>query len=123
MQSPWRPLSHRLVAGLLSLCVLFLAAGAGPAQALEVNVNAASIEDLRSLRGVGPQLAERILRERARGPYRDLEDLRSRVRGLGERTVRKLVQQGLRVRPAATAPRLSDNPRPSPALPPPSARP
>ncbi len=123
MQTPWIPLSRRLVAGVLMLSVLLLGGGARPAQALEVNVNAASIEDLRSLRGLGPQLAERILRERARGPYRDLEDLRSRVRGLGERTVRKLVQQGLRVRPAASAPRLSDNPGSSPALPPPRSSP
>ena len=123
MQTPWIPLSRRLVAGVLMLSVLLLGGGARPAQALEVNVNAASIEDLRSLRGLGPRLAERILRERARGPYRDLEDLRSRVRGLGERTVRKLVQQGLRVRPAVSAPRLSDNPGSSPALPPPRSSP
>jgi competence protein ComEA len=125
--------SRRRIARFLRAAWIIIAIGASQAFALEVDVNAASIEDLRSLRGVGPQLAERIVRERARGPYRDLEDLRARVRGLGERTVRKLVRHGLRVRPErdqperarpeASAPRLGDNPRVAPAPPPSSTRP
>jgi hypothetical protein len=122
--APARPsLRRRILSHLLVPSVFLAAFSARKADALEINVNAASVEDLRSLQGLGPQLAQRIVRERARGPYRDLEDLRARVRGLGERTVRKLVRHGLRVRPVPSAPRLSDNPASPGASPPVLVRP
>lgn len=63
----------------------------------EIEVNRASLEDLRSIRGIGPARARRILAERAHGPFRDLADLSARVPGLGEGTARQLSRQGLRV--------------------------
>lgn len=63
--------------------LLFSPAYAGP-----VNVNTADAETLaRELTGVGPALAEAIIRDREEnGPFTSPEDL-TRVRGIGERIV------------------------------------
>lgn len=104
----WVQARQRVFRGIGAVLLgLTLSLSLATAHALEIDVNAASVEDLRSIRGVGPQLAERIVRERLRGPFRDLEDLRARVRGIGERTAHKLVKHGLRVRAPSG---LSDNP-------------
>jgi competence protein ComEA len=84
------------------------APGSANAPATLVNVNEASMEDLRSIRGIGPARARRILEERARGPFRDLDDLSARVPGLGASTARTLARNGLRVQPARSG-RVSDN--------------
>lgn len=52
-------------------------AAAGP-----IDPNTATAAELDRLPGVGPALAGRILEERARGPFRTLEDL-TRVPGIG----------------------------------------
>lgn len=54
-----------------------------------VDVNHASAGELVSLPGVGPVLAERIVAERRRGRFRDLDDL-TRVPGVGLATVERL---------------------------------
>lgn len=55
-----------------------------------VDLNRASAKELTALPGIGPTLAERIVRDReARGPFRSVEDL-ARVRGIGPRTVDRL---------------------------------
>ena len=64
-----------------------------------IDVNRASLEDLRSIRGIGPARARRILAERAHGPFKDLADLSARVPGMGEGTARQLARNGLRVSP------------------------
>jgi len=54
-----------------------------PGDAYLIDVNAASVADLRLLPGVGEALAERIVADRAeRGPFGDVADLR-RVHGIG----------------------------------------
>ena len=54
-----------------------------------VNVNTANAEELESLTGIGPVLAQAILADRAEnGAYEKPEDL-LRVRGIGEATVSK----------------------------------
>lgn len=64
-----------------------------------IDVNRASLEDLRSIRGIGPARARRILAERAHGPFKDLADLSARVPGLGEGTACQLARNGLKVSP------------------------
>lgn len=55
-----------------------------------VDLNRASREELERLPGVGPVMAERILRLRERvGKFRGLEELRS-VRGIGPATIERL---------------------------------
>ena len=54
--------------------------------AVPVDVNSASVDDLESLRGVGPVVAARIVEQR---PYAKLEDL-DRVKGIGPATLRAM---------------------------------
>ena len=49
-----------------------------------INVNTASVEELEMLTGIGPSLAEKIVKEREEnGTFDSLEDL-LRVKGIGE---------------------------------------
>jgi len=64
--------------------------GAGGGEAGEaLDVNRAGAEDLETLPGIGPALAERIVRERSVRPFRSVEDL-ERVPGIGPATVARL---------------------------------
>lgn len=56
-----------------------------------VDVNAADLEALQSLPGIGPALAERILVARREQAFTSLEDL-VRVKGIGPATVERLRQ-------------------------------
>jgi competence protein ComEA len=55
-----------------------------------VNVNTASAEELaKELTGVGPAIAERIVAERKKAPFKSAQDLQQRVSGFGEKTAEK----------------------------------
>ncbi|MEE2673342.1 MAG: helix-hairpin-helix domain-containing protein [Myxococcota bacterium] len=54
-----------------------------------LDLNTASAEDLGVLPGIGPVRAEAIVAERARGPFRRVEDLQA-VHGIGPHTVASL---------------------------------
>lgn len=77
------------------------------AQAGEVEVNTASQAQLESLPGIGPALAERLLKAR---PFADWADLRRRAKGVGKATAAKLSAAGLRVngQPFMSSPTQSD---------------
>jgi competence protein ComEA len=75
------------------LASFWLAAG-GPALAA-VDANAASREELARVSGIGPSLAQRIVAERRNGAFRDLDDLATRVRGIGQASLQRLVRGGL----------------------------
>lgn len=51
--------------------------------------NKASLESLQALPGVGEKMAQRIVEERANGPFRNLEDLQ-RVKGIGPKKAEKM---------------------------------
>ncbi|ANN80334.1 hypothetical protein BAU07_08335 [Bordetella flabilis] len=71
-----------------------------PTRALDVN--SATIEQLRAVRGVGPKTAETIVKERERGGrFESMEDLSDRVRGIGSRRAQALEAAGLRVESGA----------------------
>jgi len=57
----------------------------------KVNINAATIEELQTITGVGPAYAQRIIDNR---PFSSLDDL-IRVKGIGEKTLQKIKDQGL----------------------------
>jgi competence protein ComEA len=87
-----------------SLVMLVLVVGSAHAA---VDANTASVDTLQTVRGIGPSIAARIVAERARGPYRSLDDLQARVRGVGEASVRRMAAKGLTVgtgNSAGTAP-------------------
>ena len=66
--------------------------------AAPVNVNTASQSELESIRGIGPSKAKAIIAERDKGgAFYDSYDLHSRVRGIGERSVGKLMENGLKI--------------------------
>ncbi len=73
--------------------------GAPSSPGARVDVNRASAEELQTLPGIGPALAERILQSRARdGPFRTPEDL-LRIQGIGPVTlarIRDLILAGSR---------------------------
>lgn len=86
-----RTVSRLAVAGTLGLAAL-------PASALDVNT--ANAEQLETLRGVGPRMAQTIVQERTRGGrFESLEDLSDRVRGIGPKRAQALQAAGLTVGP------------------------
>ena len=57
----------------------------------DLDLNTASQAELEALPGIGPALAKAIVAERAAGgPFRSLEDLKRRVRGIGPRMLEAL---------------------------------
>ncbi|WP_412022252.1 ComEA family DNA-binding protein [Burkholderia cepacia] len=63
-----------------------------------VDVNTANEDALVGIKGIGPARAKAILDERgARGPFRNADDLASRVKGMGGHTVERLQQEGLTI--------------------------
>jgi len=85
---------------------LALAAGLGLAgsDAMAVDLNTATAEQLQSLRGIGPKTAQIILQERERGGrFESIEDLSDRVRGIGPKRAQALQAAGLTVGKGAGA--------------------
>jgi competence protein ComEA len=62
-----------------------------------VDVNLANRAQLEAVRGVGTELAERILIARQQGPFEDWADLIARVPGLGPASAARLSAAGLTV--------------------------
>lgn len=60
-------------------------------------INQAGQAELESVKGIGPNLAGRILDARKTGPFADWADLRTRVKGVGESKAKKFSEQGLTV--------------------------
>ena len=76
------------VASLLSTGVAF--AAAKPAPAGKVNINAATVEQLTTLPGVGPKLAARIVEHRQKaGAFKSAQELMN-VKGIGEKNFEKI---------------------------------
>ncbi len=67
------------------------AAAVSPAQAVsKVNLNRASADELQTLPGVGPVLAQRMVEWRkAHGRYRTIDDLQE-VKGIGKKRLEQL---------------------------------
>ena len=88
---------------LMLLVALGLSLSALVASAVEVNT--ADQTALESVKGIGPVHAQAILAERAaHGPFKDADDLASRVKGIGPKSVQKLEAAGLTINGSATPP-------------------
>lgn len=58
-----------------------------------INVNKATAEELEKIRGIGPALAERIIKYRdEHGPFKKVEDL-GNIHGIGEAKFEKIKDQ------------------------------
>jgi competence protein ComEA len=66
-----------------------------------VDVNKANAADLDGIKGIGPSLSGKILKERNKGNFKDWPDLMHRVSGMGEKSSAKLSAQGLTVNGSA----------------------
>lgn len=90
-----RPRPLRQVLG-----VLLVTAGLGFAAPLAhaLDVNQANAQQLEGVRGIGPRMAEIIVKERERGgKFESLNDLAERVRGIGPKKAQALQEAGLLV--------------------------
>ena len=91
-----------------SIAGLFLLSSYAIAQ---VEVNSADQTALESVRGLGPSKAKAILEERKKnGPYKDANDLHTRVKGIGEKTVERMMQNGLTINNKAAAGSKTEKP-------------
>lgn len=69
------------------------------------DINQASQAELEQVRGIGPALSAKIMKERQTAAFKDWSDFVERVRGVGPGSAAKLSQAGLTVggQPYATA--------------------
>ncbi|WP_454693840.1 ComEA family DNA-binding protein [Achromobacter aegrifaciens] len=124
------------------LRALLVTAGLGLVAPLAhaLDVNQANAQQLEGVRGIGPRMAEIIVKERERGgKFESLNDLAERVRGIGPKKAQALQEAGLLVggaapqagpgeaaaKPAqgrAAAARSEAKPETKPATPQPAAR-
>ncbi|KVE25265.1 competence protein ComE [Burkholderia singularis] len=70
-----------------------------------VDVNVATDDALRGIKGIGPAKAKAIIDERsAHGPFKDAADLARRVKGMGGKTLERLAAEGLAIGAAGARP-------------------
>ncbi|MGB6009140.1 ComEA family DNA-binding protein [Castellaniella sp.] len=92
MRLPSAPRVSRVLRAA-SLAALTWAGAAGA-----VDLNTATLDQLRGIRGIGPKTAQIILDERVRGGrYLSFADLSDRVRGIGPRRAQALQSAGLTI--------------------------
>ncbi len=93
-----RSISHgflvRALLGALGSCLAALALAASPRT---TDLNLANQAELEMVKGIGPQLSERILTERAQGRFDSWEDFIGRMKGIGPSHATRLSAAGLRV--------------------------
>ena len=83
---------------LKSLVFSVLLAVSGLAVSTPINVNTATQSELESIKGIGPSKAKTIITERLDGGhFQDANDLQKRVRGIGMKSVEKMVDNGLTI--------------------------
>ncbi|QWE24232.1 helix-hairpin-helix domain-containing protein [Polynucleobacter sp. AP-Elch-400A-B2] len=83
---------------LKSLVFSVFVAVTGLAAASPINVNTATQSELESIKGIGPSKAKTIIAERLDGGhFQDANDLQKRVRGIGMKSVEKMVDNGLTI--------------------------
>ncbi|MDG0023921.1 helix-hairpin-helix domain-containing protein [Trinickia sp. Y13] len=93
---------------MLKKLLLLLAAlivSMSTALAASVEVNSADQAALEALKGLGPVKSKAIIDERAKGRFKDADDLANRVKGLGPKSVAKLEAEGLTINGSSAPPR------------------
>jgi competence ComEA-like helix-hairpin-helix protein len=94
-ESTMRHFNKLMRSTALSAVLAFASLGA---TASPINVNTATQSELESIKGIGPSKAKTIITERLDGGhFQDANDLQKRVRGIGMRSVEKMVDNGLTI--------------------------
>jgi competence ComEA-like helix-hairpin-helix protein len=94
-ESKMRHFNKLMRSTALSAVLAFASLGA---TASPINVNTATQSELESIKGIGPSKAKTIITERLDGGhFQDANDLQKRVRGIGMRSVEKMVDNGLTI--------------------------
>ena len=87
-----------LKAAAFSAILALSGGGLSSAFASPINVNTATQTELESIKGIGPSKAKTIIKERLDGGhFQDANDLQKRVRGIGMKSVEKMVDNGLTI--------------------------
>lgn len=60
-----------------------------------VDLNTASWEELQLIIHIGPERAGQIIEEREKRPFRSVDELKERIKGIGEKTLAEIKAQGL----------------------------
>ena len=82
----------------LTFLVLFSAmAFAGMAFAAAVDVNKATDAELDSIKGIGPAMSGKIIKERQKAPFKDWTDFINRTKGIGPAAAKRFSAEGLNV--------------------------
>ena len=80
------------------LALMLFMTGTSTVYASPINVNTATQSELESIKGIGPAKAKTIIAERLDGGhFQDANDLQKRVRGIGMKSVEKMVDNGLTI--------------------------
>ena len=82
---------------LLALAAMLYAAASFAA----VDVNTATAAELEGVKGIGQATSAHILEERKHGAFKDWDDFKNRVKGIGDKSAAKLSAEGLTVGGAA----------------------
>lgn len=83
--------------------IAFVAMMAATIAFAAVDVNKATSAELDSIKGIGPGTAEKIMKARAAGDFKDWADLEKRVAGIKDKRATKLSSAGLTVGGASFA--------------------
>ena len=76
--------------GLALSSVSVLAQKSGPAATEKVNLNTATVEQLKSLPGIGPAMAKLIIEHRTKaGKFTRIEEIMN-IKGIGEKKFQKI---------------------------------
>jgi competence protein ComEA len=62
-----------------------------------VDINKATQAELDSVKGIGPAISKAIIDERAKGQFKDWDDMVTRVKGIGDGNAAKMSEAGLTV--------------------------
>ena len=82
----------------VAVALTVLTSSSGVSHASPINVNTATQSELESIKGIGPSKAKTIIAERLDGGhFQDANDLQKRVRGIGMKSVEKMVDNGLTI--------------------------